>query len=119
MMSGVLGIQLLGILFGLLMIYTAFLHSKRNEFSGKETLFWIITWVVFIFITIFPRSIDFLAKDVFNVSRTMDFLIITGFIVITGLLFNTYSIVRKNQGKVEQIVREIALREAKKNNTKK
>jgi len=31
-----LGIQLVGVLFGLFMLYITFLHGKRKEFSSKE-----------------------------------------------------------------------------------
>ena len=109
MIYEILGIQILGVMFGLMMIYVSFMHSKRKEFTGKETLFWMSVWIGFIVITIYPRAIDVLAKDILNMSRTMDFLIITGFIILTGLLFHVYGVSRKTQKKLESVVRSVAL----------
>jgi hypothetical protein len=113
MITGVLGIQIVGILFGLMMLYVSFMHSKRKEFSGKETIFWMITWIIFIFVSIFPYSLDFFAKEVLNMSRTMDFLIIIGFVFVTGLLFYSYGVTLKNQRKIEQVVRTVAMQNVK------
>jgi hypothetical protein len=114
MISGILGIQIIGVLFGLLMVYVSVMHRKRKEFTEKESIFWIGIWVVFVGVTVFPKSIDFLGKDLLGVSRTMDFLIIVGFIVITGLLFYIYGMTKKNQKKLEQVVRRIAHERVKK-----
>ncbi len=113
MISGILGIQILGVLFGLMMIYFSFMHKKRKEFTEKESFFWITIWIFFIIVTLFPTSIDFLAKDILNMSRTMDFLIITGFIVITGLLFHVYGVSRKTQKKMESVVRSMAIKRSR------
>ena len=40
----VLGVQILGILFALFMIYVTFLYRRRNEFSTQESLFWFFVW---------------------------------------------------------------------------
>jgi len=109
----ILGIQIVGILFALFMLYLTFLHRKRNEFTVKEAAGWIIIWVVFLFVTISPSSIDYVVKDVLNVSRTMDFFIIAGFMLLIGVCFYMYTLVRINQKRIEQIVRKVALDEKK------
>jgi len=106
----ILGIQILGVLFGLFMIYLTFLHGKRKEFTSKEGFIWILLWLVFIFITLSPSSLDFIVKGVFNLKRPLDFLIIVGFMFLIGTIFYTYGIVRKNQKKLEDIVRAIAIK---------
>lgn len=111
MISGILGIQIVGIFFGLMMAYFSFLHMKRKEFSQGESIFWITAWTIFLAVTVFPRSLDFLAKDILNMSRTMDFLIILGFIFITGLMFHVYGIAKKNKKKIETVVSRTALNE--------
>jgi len=110
----ILGIQILGILFGLFMLYLAFLHGKRGEFTAKESVFWIAVWIVFILVSIFPGSLDFLAKDVLSMSRPLDFFIIVGFMFISGIVFYTYTMVRKNQKRLEDIVRKIAMQKKNK-----
>ena len=102
-----LGIQVLGVLFGLFMMYYSFLHFKRNEFTTKEFTFWTVLWVLFIYVTLLPTSLDFIVKSL-SLTRPLDFFIIVGFMVLIAMFFYTYTLVRINQRKLEHIVREIA-----------
>jgi len=108
----VLGIQILGFLFGAFMIYYTFLHYKRKELTVKEYSFWLVLWILFIIVAIFPQILDPIVKSL-NLVRTMDFFIILGFMFLIGSLFYTYTIVRKNQNKLEEIVRKIAIERKK------
>lgn len=103
----ILGIQLLGLIFGLFMLYYSFIHYKRKEFTSKEWTFWLLLWIVFLYVTLFPRALDFVVSTL-NLPRTMDLFIIVGFMVLIAMFFYTYTLVRINQRKLEQIVRRIA-----------
>ena len=108
-MADILGIQILGILFGFFMIYYTFLHYKRKEFTIKEYSFWFIFWGAFVIVTLFPQILDpFLAT--IGIIRALDFFIIAGFLFLIFVAFYTYSQTRKNQKKLEEIVRNIALK---------
>lgn len=102
-----LGIQILGILFGGFMIYYVFLHHKRKELTIKEYLFWVILWVLFIILTLFPWLLKPLVRSI-GFARTMDFFIVAGFMFLVGSLFYIYLLVRGNQKKLEEIVRKMA-----------
>ena len=102
-----LGIQILGSLFGLFMIYYTFLHYKRKEITKKEYSFWLGLWILFIIVAILPQILDPIVKTL-SLVRTMDF-----FIILIGSFFYTYIIVRKNQNKLEEIVRKIAIERKK------
>lgn len=104
----IMGIQLLGVLFGLFMIYLTFLNRKRKDYTSKESLVWIILWTGFIYVALFPNSLDFLVKRTLGLQRPLDFFIIIGFMFMVFISFYTYSIVRKNQKKLEELVRKIA-----------
>ncbi|MFH1052954.1 MAG: DUF2304 family protein [Candidatus Woesearchaeota archaeon] len=104
-----LGIQIIGVLFGLFMLYITFLHNKRKEFTVKEGLVWAILWLGFIFITLFPTQLNYFVKDVLTMQRPLDFYIILGFIIIIGTLFHTYSLVRRLQKKTDDLVSKIAI----------
>ena len=104
----VLGIQIAGFLFGLFMIYYSFLNFKRKEFTVKEFSFWLFLWIIFIIITLFPFILDPIVKT-FGFFRTLDLLIISGFLFLIAAIFYTYTIVRKNQNQLEKIVREMAM----------
>src|SRR3989344_4933006 len=105
----VLGIQIGGVLFGLFMIYYSFLNYKKKSFGAKEFLFWILVWVGFMAISIFPNVLDPITKSI-NLARTFDLLIIGGFILIMGVLFYMYSIAKRNLRQIESIVRTLAMK---------
>ena len=107
MTPGILGIQILGILFGLFMIYYVFLHYKRKELTIKEYSFWVVLWILFIILTLFPWLLKPLVRSI-GFARTMDFFIVAGFMFMIGSLFYIYLLVRGNQKKLEEIVRKIA-----------
>jgi hypothetical protein len=109
----ILGIQIVGILFALFMFYLTFLHQRRREFTAKEYLVWAGAWIVFLLLVLFPTSLDFLIKDVLSVSRRLDFFIIVGFMFLIGMMFHTYTVVRKTQNKIERVVRKIAIDQKK------
>jgi hypothetical protein len=103
----VLGIQVFGTLFGLFMIYYSFLHFKRKEFTVKEFTFWMVLWIVFIYVALFPEALDIIVTQL-SLSRTLDFFIIVGFMTLLAMFFYTYTLVRINQKKLELIVRKMA-----------
>ena len=112
-MAKILGIQIAGLLFGLFMMYYSFLSYKRKEFTTKEFGFWILLWVVFIVITLFPFVLDPVVKTL-GFFRALDLLIISGFLFLILAIFYNYTITRKNQKQLETIVREIAMKGRKK-----
>ena len=112
-MAELLGIQVIGSLFGIFMVYYSFLQYKRKEISGRQYILWLTLWVIFILVAIFPGWLDpFTARIGFI--RTFDFLVLVGFMFLTGLLVYTYAKLRKTQSKLEELVRKIAIQTAKK-----
>src|SRR3989338_10337551 len=114
--KGILGIQILGLLFSLVMLYFTFLHYKRKEYSVETFLFWIVLWIGFIFMVIFPTSLDFVIKDILKFGRRLDFFIIGGFIFLIALVYYNYITVKSIRIKVEKVIRKIALENAVKKN---
>lgn len=108
-MAKILGIQILGLLFGFFMMYYTFLQHKRKEFTIKEYSFWFVFWGAFVIITLFPQFLDPVLTTL-NISRTLDLFIIAGFLFLILVIFYTYIIVRKNQRKLEEVVRNMALK---------
>lgn len=108
-MAEILGIQIIGILFGFFMIYYTFLQYKRKEFSISEYVFWLLHWAIFIIFTLFPFILDPLLESL-SIARALDFFIIIGFLFLIGMIFYTYTIVKKSNRKIEEVVRKIALK---------
>ena len=104
----IFGIQILGIIFGLLMAYFCFLHYKRREFGKVQFLFWEILWLGFIFVILFPKTTDVLVQEL-NVGRAIDLFIILGFMFITFLTFYGYAMINKIKRALEKKIREEAL----------
>lgn len=113
-----LGLQLVALFFGLFMVYYTFLHFKRNEFNKNVFFFWMLIWLVFILIILFPSIIDPFI-NVFMFNRLLDFLTVIGFIFLVMLTFYNFTVVKKNENKIEALVRSVALRDAKILNRKK
>lgn len=111
-MAKILGIQILGILFGFFMIYYTFLQHKRKEFTIREYTFWFSFWAIFVIVTLFPQMLDPLLRT-FSIGRTLDLFIIAGFLFVIFVIFYTYTVVRKNQRKLEEIVRNLAIKKNK------
>ena len=108
-MAKILGIQILGVLFGFFMMYYTFLQYKRKEFTVKEYSFWFLFWAAFVAVTLFPQVLDPILTTL-NIGRTLDLFIIGGFLFIVFIVFYTYTLVRKNQKKLEEVVRKTALK---------
>ena len=107
----VLGIQIIGLFFSLFMIYYTFLHFKRKDFSLKEFSLWFLLWVVFIILAIFPQLLDPVITKI-DIGRKMDFFIIAGFFFLVGITTYIYTIVRKTQNKIDEVVSRIAIENA-------
>jgi hypothetical protein len=105
----IMGIQIVGLLFGIFMIYITFVNRKRKDFTLKEGLAWIVMWLGIMFVALFPNALDFLVKRTLKLQRPLDFFIIMGFIFMLFISFYTYSLIRKIQRKQEEIVRKIAI----------
>ena len=105
------GFQILGILFGLIMMYLTFLYYKRANYDKTGLIFWFLVWVGFTFLVAFP-SITYGVMDVLEIERTADFFYVSGFLFFSLILFYVYNLTKKNQKQLETLVREIAFKRA-------
>ena len=110
-----MGIQMIGIAFGVFMLYYTFLHYKRNEFKLMEFVLWMIFWTGLTWVAISPNSLDFLVKKVLSLSRPLDFFMIVGFLFMIFMTFFNYISVNKIRKRIERMVSEIAINNADKN----
>ena len=108
----ILGVQIIGILFGLFMAYFIFLHYKRKEFGRSQFVIWQIIWIGFILAVIFPNLLGTLISEL-GIVRAMDFFMIAGFMFLMLLTVNNYFIVNKINKKLEENTRKEALKNIK------
>ncbi len=107
----ILPIQFVGALFGIFIMYLAFVNLKKKEFTINEWAFWTLIAAAFAAISLFPDMLNPFTRAL-NISRKMDLLIITGFMLIMGVVFYTYRMTMNNKKKLEELVRKMAIEEA-------
>ncbi|MBP9759475.1 DUF2304 domain-containing protein [Candidatus Dojkabacteria bacterium] len=108
----IVGLQITGILFSLIMVYFALLHYKKGHLNGMEISSWIIIWVLVILIVIFPEVVRLYAMS-FAVSRVLDLLIAGAFVVVFIMVASSYVRVSQLEKRIEELVRKLALKEKK------
>lgn len=114
----ILGLQIIALIFSLIMIYFAYLHYRRGEINGVEMLFWLISWIGAMLIVLFPEIFRTFAKAIF-VSRAFDLAVLGGFILIIPIVYLAYVRSKKVEKKLEQLVREIALKDIQDDKSRK
>lgn len=106
------GLQIIGVLFGLVMLYLTFLYWKKRAYDGKSFAIWTLVWIFFLAMVAFPDTIYGVMEGL-KIERTVDFFVIAGFLFFSVIIFYLYVITSKNKRKIEEIVRKIALKKAK------
>lgn len=109
----IMGLQLIGILFGVVMLYLSYVYYKKNTYTQRSFVLWGAIWAVVIVVFAVPQ-ITYGLLSFLKIDRTADFLTAVGLVFLTTLVFYMYSVVKQTQRKMEQLVRELAIREVKK-----
>lgn len=107
-----IGIQLVAIIFAIWMIYFSYLHYRRGEFKKTEFILWQVLWFSLIVVVLFPVSVKFLL-DTFKITRTFDLVVIVSAVVLFGVTFRNYVITRRMEKKMEQFMRDEAIKSVK------
>jgi hypothetical protein len=99
----ILGVQIIGLIFGLLMAYFIFLHYRRHEFSMIEFLFWEAVWIVYIIFVVFPGITSGIVYKL-GILRAMDLFTILGFMFVLFFSFKNYFTIKKIKEKIDKDV---------------
>jgi len=103
-----IGIQIVAVLFALIMLYFSYLHFRRGEFKKVEFGLWLIVWLGLIMVVIYPSSVDFILET-FSITRAFDFVVVVGMVVVFGVTFRNYVIVRRMEKRIENYTRQQSL----------
>jgi len=106
-------LQALGIAYLGLMLYLTFLYYKKNNYTLKNFLFWVTVWCFGILLLIMPETTSLITQRL-KVARVIDFYLILGVMFFSIVCFLSYNQVKKNERKIEELVRQIALGKKKK-----
>lgn len=101
-----LTIQIIGIIFGVGMLYLTYIYLKRREFSVGDTVFWLIVWGGFVLLIIFSSSANIILESL-RIHRAMDLFMMLGFLIMSIVIFHLYATSRRLSKKIEILVRKM------------
>jgi hypothetical protein len=107
------GVQIIGILFALAMMYFTFLYYKKKSYTYRSLVIWLLIWTAFLILVLFPTTIYGIMQSL-KIERTVDFFVIGGFLFFSVIIFYIYSVVKKNDRKLDELVRALAIKRSKK-----
>lgn len=107
------GIQILGVIFLILMIYLTYTNYKRGNYGPKSLTLWMAVWLAGIFLVTFPSTV-YGIMETLQIDRTADFFVVVGFAFFGMVIFYLYIKVRENTEKMEKLVRKLAIEKKKK-----
>lgn len=105
----IIGLQITGFIFALLMIYLSIVHYKKGSLNGMEITIWIVIWTFVILAVIFPEILRTYSQA-FAVSRLLDLLIAGGFILVISMVTTLYIKTKKIEKKFEDMIRKDSLK---------
>lgn len=103
-------IQLIGIFFGIIMIFVSYFYYKRRVFYFHDMLIWMLVWLGLVLTILFPSKLQTIIQPL-KILRVMDLITIGGFFISFTLLFVLFARSRQRDRAVEKIVRKLALDE--------
>jgi hypothetical protein len=104
--------QYLGVIIGISGIIITFLRFRDGKMSLGMLSFWSVIWVLLIIFSILPDLTSIIAK-VTGIGRGLDLILILGLITSYYLVFKMYNRMENMEEEITQLVREIALQNAK------
>lgn len=108
-----LPLQLLSTLFALAMVYWTYLSYRRKTIRMFELIFWLAAWGGFALVVLFPSTTNIFLERL-NVNRTMDLMLVMGFMLVWVVLFADHLETRRLRQRLQELVRQIALKEGEK-----
>jgi hypothetical protein len=108
----VLGIQLIGVVFLIFMLYLTFLYYKKNTYTRTGFIFWTCIWVGGSVLLIFPETVQGITEQL-EFARTSDLYFTIALMFFGAITFLNYANVKRQERKVEDLVRSAALRKRK------
>ncbi len=105
----IVGVQIIVAAFGLLMLYNLFLHWKKKEIGNEGATVWLILWIGLIWVTLFPKSLEPLIKELFFI-RLFDFITVSALVVLTYVMFENHIRINKMRKQIEELVRKISVK---------
>ncbi|MFC1698150.1 DUF2304 family protein [Nanoarchaeota archaeon] len=107
------GVQILGIVFALVMVYLTYMYFKRKEFDLNDAILWLVVWLLFLILVIFPETVNIFLEKL-QVATAIQLFMILGTLFLIIVVFYLYRNLRVMQKKMEMVVQKVALEPVKK-----
>lgn len=91
------------------MVYSLFLHWKKENISNRMFIFWLVIFSVFIIVTFFPKITEPLLREFFIV-RIMDLGMIGTFMILTYVTIENNIKIKNFENTIERLVRKITVK---------
>jgi len=108
----IITLQIVLLAFAIFMAYSLFLHWKKKNISNNLFFFWITIFLLFVFVTFFPKILEPLLKELFLV-RVMDLGMIGTFMILTYVTIENNIKIKNLEEQMEKLVRKIAIKNKK------
>ncbi len=105
----IITLQLVLLAFALFMAYSLFLHWKKKNISNKFFIVWLMIFVVFIFLALFPKVLEPLLRELFLV-RVMDLGMIGTFMILSYVTIENNIKIKNLETRMEKLVRKISVK---------
>jgi hypothetical protein len=109
----IIGLQIIALVFAFSMVYFATVSYKRGEISKAEIFSWVGIWCAAVVFIVFPELLRSFAST-FLVTRVFDLMVIAGFVLVISMVASAYVRTKRMEKKIEDMVRQDALKKAKK-----
>jgi hypothetical protein len=104
-----LQLQVVSLLFALGMVYWTWYSFRRRTIRVGELVLWVGVWSGFSLAVLLPQSVAVFVQRL-HVNRVMDLFMILGFMLVWVVLFLNHLELRRMQKRLQDLVRELALR---------
>jgi len=104
------GIQLLGIIICLYLIYQTYYRSKKGALGNRSLIFWTALWVSILFLFFFPSLTLFLAP-ILNASDSMQMVQVIGIMILYILIFHLTLQMASLEEKLTKLTQNMSIRD--------
>ncbi len=113
-------LQFLIIIFSIFVLLKARKRYKQNELSERVFVLWLLFWLSVIFITLWPRTTDFIAQTLGIASgRGVDLAVYVSVPILYYAIFRIIAKLDRIEKNQTKIIRHIAISETKQDNLPK
>jgi hypothetical protein len=105
-------LQAIGVAYLAFMVYLTFLYYKRNNYSIQSFIFWMAIWLLAAVLLLIPNLANVIIPKL-QVVRVLDLYLIVGLLFFSAVCFFSYAAVKRTESKVEELVRQVALKRRK------